>query len=88
MNIVPSQSTLQAFGNTLASPAPATQTNVSGGAQTSAPPTPNSTQRTDAVARTETTDRPAPTSAPDRRDAAKPSPPPESQRATKVDIIV
>ncbi len=89
MNIVPSQSTLQAFGNTLSQTAPTAQSKVPTTTQTAAPPAANSTQRADAAPRPEAPVRPNQTSSSDAKDESRPPPSRgEGQRAAKIDILV
>jgi len=89
MNIGPSQSTLQAFGNTLSQTAPTAQTKVPATTQTAAPPAANSTQRADAAPRPEAPVRPNQEASPDAKDESRPSPSRgEGQRAAKIDILV
>lgn len=89
MNIGPSQSTLQAFGNTLSQTAPTAQTKVPTNTQTAAAPAANSTQRADAAPRPEAPVRPNQPASPDSREEPRPSSSGgDGHRAQKVDILV
>ena len=83
MNITPSQSTLQAFGNSLSSTAPAAQTRQTAAANQVERPTPNVTQRTDAAPRPEAPARPDADARPPAQAAA-----PADRPGAKVDIVV
>jgi hypothetical protein len=89
MNIGPSQSTIQAFGNNLTQTAPTAQSKVPASTQTASAPAANSTQRADAAPRPEAPVRSEPSTAGDSRDASRsPSPDQGGQRAAQIDILV
>jgi hypothetical protein len=83
MNITPSQSTLQAFGNSLSSSPPAAQARQAVSTNQVEKPAPNVTQRVDAAPRTEAPARPDA----DARPAAQASAQPDRPGA-RVDIVV
>lgn len=83
MNLSPTQSTLQAFGNSVSQTAPVAQTKLPVNAQPADQPAPNATQRADAAPRIEAPARPEP----DERSSSSPSAQ-DGRRASKVDILV
>jgi hypothetical protein len=83
MNITPSQSTLQAFGNSLSSGPPATQARQAVASSQVEKPAPNVTQRVDAAPRTEAPARPDT----DTRQPAQASAPADRPGA-RVNIVV
>jgi hypothetical protein len=89
MNIGPSQSTLQAFGNNLSQTPPTAQSKAPTNTQTVSAPAANSVQRADAAPRPEAPIRPESRAPADSRDASRsPSPSQNGQRAARIDILV
>jgi hypothetical protein len=83
MNITPSQSTLQAFGNSLSSTAPAAQVRQAVATNQVEKPAPNVTQRADAAPRAEAPARPEADAKAPAQASAQPDRP-----GAKVDIVV
>ncbi len=83
MNITPSQSTLQAFGNSLSSSVPAAQARQAVATEQVERPAPNATQRTDAAPRAEAPARPDADARPPAQAAA-----PADRPGAKIDIVV
>ena len=83
MNITPSQSTLQAFGSSVASSPPAAQVRQPVAAEPIERPAPNATQRVDAAPRTEAPARPDTDSPPPPQVAAQ-----SDRPGSRLDLVV
>lgn len=83
MNITPSHSTLQAFGNSANSLTPASQARQPAANQPVEQPAPNVTQRVDAAPRAEAPARPDADSRPPTQASAQPDRP-----GSKLDLVV
>ncbi len=83
MNITPSQSTLQAFGNSLSASAPAAQARQTVATNQVEKPAPNVTQRVDAAPRAEAPARPEADAKPPAQASAAPDRP-----GARLDITV
>lgn len=83
MNITPSQSTLQAFGSSVAASPPAAQVRQPAAAEPIERPAPNATQRSDAAPRTEAPARPDAESRPPPQAAAQ-----SDRPGSKLDLLV
>lgn len=83
MNITPSQSTLQAFGNSLSSAAPAAQARQTVANNQVERPAPNATQRVDAAPRAEAPARPDADAKPPTQASA-----PSDRPGSRVNIVV